>query len=102
MTKVRIQLISKNESLIGNRIEIKTQYVPRVGELIDMNDFIDRENPIFMITSVINKVTKEGIIPYITAKNWLKGNREEILEEFGWLSNKSNSLRYYDEDYYTV
>lgn len=100
MAIVKIQFVSKNHALIGDPIEIKTDYVPRVGELLDSEAVLPESNVMFIVTSVINKVTHGGIIPFITAQNWHKGLRAELLEQYGWLPQNEHTLKIYDEDNY--
>ncbi|KPA53454.1 hypothetical protein VT25_06280 [Photobacterium leiognathi subsp. mandapamensis] len=100
MTKVKIQFVSKNHALIGEPIVITTDYVPRVGELLDSEAVLKESNTTFIVTSIINKVTPSGIIPFITAQNWYKGLRAELLEQYGWLPQTEHTLKSYDEDNY--
>lgn len=100
MTKVKIQFVTKNHTLIGEPVEIETDYVPRIGELLDSEAVLRESNTTFIVTSIINKVTPSGIIPFITAQNWYKGLRAELLEQYGWLPQSEHTLISYDEDNY--
>jgi hypothetical protein len=99
--KIFIQFCSKSDSLFGDRIEIDTDFVPRVGELIDAHDFLSLpSNQVgdFIVLSVVNKLTTGGIIPYITARQWHRGFRHELLQERGWLPPEAHTNKGYDED----
>ncbi|MBK1829518.1 hypothetical protein JIN77_02175 [Verrucomicrobiaceae bacterium R5-34] len=101
MITTYIQFYTKNHSLFGDRIEIHTEAVPRVGEIIDAHEFLELSNDQvsdFMVLSVIYKLTKDGFSPYITARQWHKGLRHELLESRGWLSPKDRENLTYDED----
>jgi hypothetical protein len=101
MAKAFIQLYSKNFSLFGDRIEIDTEIVPRVGELIDAWEHLKLskdEVGDFMVMSVIYKLTSKGFAAYITAHQWHKGLRFELLQERGWLMPDKNTELSYDED----
>lgn len=100
MPQAHIQLLAKNFSLLP-RIEIETAIVPRVGELIDARTYLkipEGEVADFIVESVIYKLSSDGFIPYITARQWHKGYRDELLKQRGWLSPESNDHRTYDED----
>ncbi|MCL1137946.1 hypothetical protein [Shewanella pneumatophori] len=101
MPKIRIQHFTKTNSLIGDPVFIESEYVPRVGELLDSGHLYEQElNNIFIVTGVVHRVTSEGLMPCITAKNWYKGLRAELLEEFGWLPQTMDTNFGYDEDFY--
>jgi hypothetical protein len=104
MTKVNIQLISKNNSTrLGEPLVIMTDYVPRIGELIDvekMTNWEPEQNSIFIINSSVNKLTTDGFIPHLIATEYFHGKRSEFLEEFGWLPQTNETSLRYDEDNY--
>lgn len=104
MAKARIQFITKNSVLIGDPIFYDTNYIPRVGEIIDAKDFLNLpENNHFLVISVIYKMTEKGFVPCIAAKEWFKGLRYEELESYGWLTPVSMEPpnHSYDEDLYS-
>jgi hypothetical protein len=101
MATALVQFYSKNYSLYGDRIEIETEVVPRVGELIDAHEFLQLskdEVGDFMVLSVIYKLTPKGFVAYITARQWHKGFRWEVLQARGWLVPTETSGLSYDED----
>lgn len=102
MPKITIQLISKDGSLFGDLIRIESVSVPRVGELIDAQAFLSLpagEVGDFMVCSVIHKLTEFGFAPHITALQWYKGIRADLLRKRGWLPPDGNSEGLsYDED----
>lgn len=101
MTKAFIQFLTKNYSLFGERIEIATEIIPRVGELIDAREFLTLpkdEVGDFIVSSVIYKLTENGFVAYITARQWQKGIRSMLLQERGWLAPDGTAHFSYDED----
>ena len=101
MAKAFIQLSTKNGSLLGDRIEIETDIVPRVGELIDGWAYLKMDKGDvgdFMVESVIYKLTREGFAAYISARQWYKGLRHDLLKERGWLVPDDIVNMSYDED----
>ena len=101
MAKIFIQLISKSFDLHGDRIEIESDIIPRVGEIIDAAEYCKvplGEVGDYIVTSVIYKITKEGFVPYITAWQWYRGHREELLQARGWLIPGENTNRTYDDN----
>jgi hypothetical protein len=101
MPKIRIQHFTKNNSLIGEPVFIESSYIPRVGELLDSSNILDRStNNIYIVTGLVHRITEEGLLPCITVQNWYRGLRSELLEEFGWLPQTSDTICAYDEDVY--
>ncbi|WP_346839924.1 hypothetical protein [Microbulbifer sp. SAOS-129_SWC] len=101
MPKVRIQHFTKTGSLIGDPLFIESHYTPRVGELIDSGHLLGLESKsMFIITGVVHRATPDGLQPCISAKEWYKGLRTEVLEDFGWLPQSAETNLGYDEDYY--
>lgn len=101
MTKAFIQFYTKNHSLFGDRIEIATEMVPCVGELIDAREFLalpKEQVGDFIVYSVIYKLTATGFVAYITARQWQKGIRSMLLQERGWLAPDGTTHFAYDED----
>jgi hypothetical protein len=100
MAKIYLQLETKNFSLHGNRIEIESDIIPRVGEIIDAYEYLGgpkEEVRNYIVASVIYKLTNNGFVPYITARQWWKGYRHQLLQERGWLVPE-NDITSYDED----
>src|SRR5207253_2057393 len=101
MAKIYIQLVSKNFALSGDRIEIESDIIPRVGEIIDVYEYLaipQGQVGNYIVTSVIHKLTKNGFAAYISARQWLKGYRHELLQERGWLLPDKDTDSSYDED----
>jgi len=101
MAKAYIQFYTKTYSLYGDCKQIETDVVPRVGELIDAREFLDLAEDLvggFMVLSVIYKLTATGFVPYITARQWHRGLRYELLQERGWLLPDDSTEFSYDED----
>jgi hypothetical protein len=101
MTTAFVQLYTKNDVLLGDRVEITTQVVPRVGELIDADEFLElsgKQVGDFIVMSVVYKLTGNGFVPYISARQWHKGFRFELLQERGWLIPDDTAAMSYDED----
>ncbi len=100
MGKAIIQFQTKNHSLFGNSVEISTDFIPRVGELIDAGQFLEiskDEVSNFIVESVIYRLTDDGLVPHISARQWMKGYRHELLERRGWLPVKDTGMLEYDE-----
>ena len=100
MPKIRVQLQTKNYAHIGDPYSFNTEYVPRVGELIDMEHVLgNSSNSIFIVRSVVSVITEnEGLLPHLVATEWYKGLRSEVLAEYGWLPQTSETHKSYDED----
>lgn len=97
---IRIEFFGKNWPL-SKRVDIESQYVPRVGELIYAGRLVelsDDEPHNFFVTKVIYEATDTGIIPVVTCQQWYKGSRQEELESRGWLPNPGWDLIYDDEE----
>lgn len=97
---IRIEFWTKNWALIKD-IEIESEYVPKVGELIDAGlllDIPEGEVQNFFVTKVIYVINKEKMFPVVTCKQWLQGSRQEELESRGWLPNKTG-YTIHDDDY---
>ena len=96
---IRIEFYTKNCALLKS-IEIESQYVPKVGEIIDgglLLELPEDEVQIFFVTKVIHVINKEKIFPVITCKQWLQGSRQEELESRGWLPNTTGHIIHDDE-----
>jgi hypothetical protein len=54
----------------------------------------------FLVESVVYRLTPHGFQPLITARDWYKGLRDELLGERGWIrpQGHENDYRHYDED----
>lgn len=101
MAKIYIQLESKNFALYGDRIEIESDIIPRVGEIIDAAQYLEfRQDEVsrFMVSSLIYNLTKNGFVPYICAHQSHKGFRHKELQERGWLVPEKVEDLKYDED----
>ncbi len=101
MAKAHIQFVSKNGALIGSLVEIDTLVVPRAGELLDAYECLNLTKDDFgefMVLSVVYKVTVDGFVPFITAREWCKGYRHELLQQRGWLMPTDSTSISYDED----
>ena len=101
MAKAFIQFYSKSHSLFGERIEVDTEIIPRVGEIIDAHEYLKLNREIvgdFFVYSVIYKLTPQGFAAYITARQWHKGLRHEFLQERGWLLPNQYTEHSHDED----
>jgi|GEM_PF-3259032 len=96
---IRIEFYTKNWVLFKD-IEIESQYVPKVGELIDgglLLDLPEDEVQNFFVTKVIYVINKEKMFPVITCRQWLNGSRQEELESRGWLPNTTGHVIHDDE-----
>jgi len=101
MPKAILQFYTKSYSLYGDPIEIDTEAIPRAGELINAKEFLkieDSEVEYFFVLSVVYKLTKSGLIPHITARQWMKAFRHDELKRRGWLEPDSTEFLSYDED----
>jgi hypothetical protein len=96
---IRIEFFLKNWALLKT-VEIESQYVPKVGELIDGSGLLklpEDEIQNFFVTKVIYEITKKEIIPVVTCRQWCHGSREDELKERGWLPNTSGNVIHDDE-----
>lgn len=97
---IRLEFWTKNWALLKT-IEIKSQYVPRVGELIDAGLFLDiPENEVqnFFVTKVIYVINNNlKFFPVVTCRQWCQGSRQDELESRGWLPNTSGHLIHDDK-----
>lgn len=103
MTKIKLQLRSKTHAHLRAPFEFDSQHVPRVGEMIGLNDLMLDESgraTTYMVVSVISVYIKdEGFIPHITARATGSSNRASILEGVGWLPRTDDFVEeYVDED----
>lgn len=90
---VKYSLWSKDVTYLGSPFITEMDYVPRVGELLEMSAFFPEQKgePIFFtVFSVIHEVTKEGSIPCISAQEHCE--RKTILGDYGWISMKGAEL----------
>ena len=58
MAKVYLQLVTKNHTLDGDRIEIDSETIPRVGEIVDAWEYLGRpkdKQTDYIVLSVIHK-----------------------------------------------
>ena len=73
-----------------------------MGEIIDAWDYLGKPKDYqtdYIVVSVIYKLTKEGFAAYISAQQFWRGYRHELLRERGWLVPEDfNRLAYDDED----
>jgi hypothetical protein len=70
MAKVYIQFLAKNFSLDGPCVQIESDVIPRVGELIDAHEYLQKPRDLvgtYIVQSVIYKLTERGFVPYVTA-----------------------------------
>ena len=96
---IRIEFYTKNWALIKS-IEIESQYVPKVGELIDgglLLELPEDDVQNFFVTKVIYVINKKKMFPVITCTQWLHGYRQEELECRGWLPNTTGYTIHDDE-----
>ena len=96
---IRIDFFTKNWSLIKS-VEIESQYIPKVGELIDAGILLELpkdEVHNFFVSKVIYEIDKKKIIPIITCFQWLQGHRQMELEMRGWLPNTTGHLIHDDQ-----
>ena len=100
MPKIYLQLRTKNHALRGDQIVTDSNTIPRAGELIDCHDFLKLTDQVgtFIVQSVIYKLTGDGFVPYITARQWhIRAiGMNSFKNEAGSLGNPSH--RSYDED----
>lgn len=99
MATLSIQLIGKNGSTyVGDPYVIESDYVPRVGEIIDIElDGNRSSNSFYMIQSVVHKLKPDGLEVHIRARNSFRSLRHELLKDTGWTSDEQE---FYEEDYY--
>jgi len=96
---IRIEFWTKNWALLKD-IEIESQYVPKVGELIDgglLLEIPEGEPQNFFVTKVIYVIDKKKIMPVVTCRQWLQGSRQQELELRGWLPNTRGDIIHDDE-----
>jgi hypothetical protein len=73
MTKVYIQFIAKSTPIYEDLIELESDVIPRVGEMINAEKYFKSprgSSPYYVVQSVIYKVTDDGFAPCITARSW--------------------------------
>ncbi|KPW04925.1 hypothetical protein [Pseudoalteromonas sp. P1-8] len=99
MPILSIQLLGKNGSTCIDRpYVIDSDYVPRVGEIIDIElDGNRSSNSFYMIQSVVHKIKPNGLEVHIRARNSYHSLRYELLKETGWTSDEQEI---YEENYY--
>ena len=105
LVNIVLELLTKSGSHLPGPIHLKASYVPRVGEIIDAHQFLGMETDQvgnFIILSVVHKMTLDGFLPVISAQQWYKGLRYQVLEDYGWLTPVSEepSTLSHDEDLY--
>jgi len=102
MSKAYIQFITKNGSLKGEGIQISTDIIPRVGEIINASLYLkvqdNDDDYTFIVLSVIYELTLDGFVPYISAREYAKSQRFILLQERGWLIPEKDQAIEYDED----
>lgn len=87
--KIKLELHTKNGALITTEpIEIESEVVPRVGEVIDLGDRspTNTGNVTTFFVLEINHVHEDsGLVPHLTCRQWWKGDRLLELQQLGWL-----------------
>jgi hypothetical protein len=82
-------------------VKLKTDYVPRVGELINTRGFFKhqlKQSDIFFETKVIYEATRTGLVPHVTCKQWWKGDRLFELQERRWLPSEDFKGSWINDD----
>lgn len=86
MGKIKIIPHTKNYVGIPHLIkEIKSDFVPRVGEIIEFSEPIDGVCELFVFDVIYSLDENDNLTPVIKARNWLRGDRALELQEQGWL-----------------
>jgi hypothetical protein len=101
MGKIHIEFIAKDLSLECDPIEIESDFVPQVGQLIDGGDYVKKPSgasPYYIVSSIVYELTKNGFVPHVTARSWYKGVRSELLQQRGWLPPAAAMDLLHDED----
>jgi hypothetical protein len=98
MTQTKVQFVTKNGARLGDPIFIDTHHLPRAGEIVDTTDMGGWRHGTYIVVSVVYSLSKEGFIPLITAREWQRGLRSELLESRGWLPGGDAALIGYDEE----
>ncbi len=86
---IQIRLHKKNYAVIRED-EIESEYVPRVGEILELYDYCQAFDPSleitdFFIYEVKHKTIGKKLIPVIDCRQWLEGDRRTELKNLGWL-----------------
>lgn len=86
MQRIRIKCLSKTGTFIQD-VEFKTDFVPRVGEIIDLKSYHKWEKDVttFFVNEVTYSVEDGGLIPELECQQWWKGDRQEQLQLLGWI-----------------
>ena len=101
MGTIRIKLLSKSSSVMEDNLEIESNFVPRVGELIDGSTYLTKNGDqvsSFIVQSVVYELSKHGLVACVTARQWYKGYRYALLQDRGWLATTDLENIEYDED----
>jgi len=103
MPKISLQFLTKTGAYCRDAPKIiESDYVPRVGELIQDKHEFNEEPYNFIVLAVIHKVTEDGkLMPHITAQRHLYGDRLAELQRLGWIPGGDTNLsqRAHDEHY---
>lgn len=69
MPTLKIQLREKNDVLIGDVFTMVSDYVPRVGDILEMSEQL-RGEPMttFTVSSVVLVATEGRFVPHIVAR----------------------------------
>jgi len=73
MAEVYIQFIAKSTSIYEDLIEIESDVIPHVGEIINADKYFKSprgSSPYYVVQSIIYKLTDNGCVPCITARSW--------------------------------
>ncbi len=104
MPSITFQFRDKNGALLGERVHIESDFVPRAGELLwvgdlpDLQHLLDSRDGFFIVESVVYHLGHGKAVPCVTARKWLKGHRYELLQERGWLVPEEETEITHDEE----
>ncbi len=86
MAKVYIRFLAKDSSLDCAPIEIESDFIPRMGEMVNAGKYLKKtrgESPHYIVESVIYELTDDGFVPHVTGRTWNTGLRAKLLQERG-------------------
>ena len=87
--KLHLLVRTKSCAEIG-RIEIETNAVPRVGEIVNLESLASSDLALgsvttFFVDEVEWKLEGRKLIPHLTCHEWFEGDRRLELQSNGWL-----------------
>lgn len=81
-----LQVLAKGGALVGDRMPLNTDFIPRVGELIQVGKALELPSRHFqhaIVVSVVYRLQSRQLVPFVTARQGY--DRQLVLEHRGWL-----------------